>query len=205
MTRPTTPAAPPIKALALALLVFGLGACEVRRDAAEVDEEVPSETPPTPDETGGASIIRDDIADTPATPLPPEPLDVTLPFAEGTELAPAAEELLEVVLKSDAFRRGWPISLAGHTDSGGSDEANLRASRARAENVAAWLIARGVPDERITIIAFGEQNPLVPNARPDGSPDELARRKNRRVELTIAPPLPMPPPEENNPEAAEEP
>ena len=194
MTRPIKPATA-VRAIAIVLGASALSACEVRRDAAEDSEPTPSVTPMPSDgasatpSASGASIIRDDIAATaPPEPRPPEPLDVVLPFPEGTDISPDAQELLELVVQSDAIREGWPITLAGHTDSKGNDQANLRASRSRAENVAAWLIERGIANERIRVIAFGEQNPLAPNAKPDGSPDEVARRRNRRVELMIAPP-----------------
>jgi len=71
----------------------------------------------------------------------------------------------------------------------GNDSANLRASRVRAEDVAAWLVERGVDDDRITVIAFGKQNPVFPNAMPDGKSKEDGRALNRRVEIDIAPPL----------------
>ena len=48
------------------------------------------------------------------------------------------------------------------------------------------LIENGIDEERITIIAFGEQNPLAPNANPDGTPNERNRAANRRVEVHVA-------------------
>src|SRR5690606_30153070 len=87
----------------------------------------------------------------------------------------------------DQLAEGWPVVLRGHTDSVGHDEANLRASRRRAEAVANWLVEHGVSEERIEIIALGEQRPIAPNALPDGSPDEEGRAKNRRVTVHIVP------------------
>ena len=189
-----TKSAPAAHVIAAVLLASTLSACQVRHDGPEgsepapTDTGAPSETPAATPSPSGVSIIREEVTETPSTPTPPKPLDVVVPFPDGTDVSPDAEELLELVLQSGAMREGWPITLAGHTDSAGNDQANLRASRSRAENVAAWLIERGVAPERIRVIAFGEQNPLLPNARPDGSPDEVARRRNRRVELRVAPP-----------------
>ncbi|MEL7217243.1 MAG: OmpA family protein, partial [Pseudomonadota bacterium] len=56
--------------------------------------------------------------------------------------------------------------------------------------VAEWLIGKGVNQERIDVIVFGEQNPAEPNALPDGSPNEAGRAANRRVEVLIVPPVP---------------
>ena len=194
--------------------LLALSACELRRDGEVAPDPQPSETPdtgdtgdiadtgsdigpdtimasetpaPTATETPAASIIREDVRpDEPEAPV--EPLAVRVPFTDGgNDISPEAERALLGILQSDALGEGWPVILRGHTDSSGNDSANLRASRSRAEAVAAWLVERGVDDERISVIAFGEQNPIAPNAKPDGSPDEAGRARNRRVDIEIAP------------------
>ena len=180
------------------LALAALSACEVR-DPNAVDTE------PTPEPTASAtpppvtSIIRDDIEESePMIEVPADPVEVVIPFADsGSELSEDAERLLVSVLESEAINEDWPIVLGGHTDTGGNDRANLRASRARAEEVAAWLVERGVDDNRIEVIAFGEQNPVAPNALPDGEPNEEGRAQNRRVEISIAPPEPAATPTAN--------
>lgn len=186
-----------LSVLAMASVAAALSACEVRRDGESKDPQpalaapdpVETATPtPSPSPSEAVSIMREDIAPIVEAEEPAEPVEVTIPFPDGANLSPAAERILVDVLSSDAMDEGWPVVLAGHTDSAGNDQANLRASRARAEAVAAWLVEYGVEDSRIQVIAFGEQNPVAPNALPDGSPDEEGRRRNRRVELRIAPP-----------------
>jgi OOP family OmpA-OmpF porin len=160
------------------------------------DEERQSPEPsaaasPTPavSASPSASIIRPDITPQPVVDLPPPPLSLTIGFpAGGAELDPAAEQALAGLLRSEQLEEGWPIVLSGHSDSAGGDQANLAASRQRAEAVAEWLQEHGVAEGRIEIIAFGEQNPVAPNAQPDGTPNEGGRAKNRRVEIRIAPP-----------------
>lgn len=144
--------------------------------------------PPAPVEQVTPSIIRPDVL--PQQPeAAPDPLELTVPFAEGgTALREAAEAVLGQLLESRQFAEGWPIVLRGHTDSAGHDEANLRVSRRRAEAVAEWLTERGVDPGRIEIVALGEQRPVAPNARLDGTPDEEGRARNRRVTVSIAPP-----------------
>ena len=51
------------------------------------------------------------------------------------------------------------------------------------------MIDNGVAQERIVIIAFGEQNPVAPNALPDGTPNEAGRATNRRVEIEVSVPV----------------
>jgi len=184
-------------------LALTLSACEVRREGAEDTPATPpaetSERPatqPSPEPSvsasPAASIIREDAVPTPvSTPTEPavEPVVLMLPFPDGSDISPAVERQLAALLRAPAIaREDWPVVLSGHTDSGGNDQANLRASRARAEAVAAWLVERGVDDDRIEVIAFGEQNPIAPNALPDGSPNEEGRRANRRVDIRVAPP-----------------
>lgn len=167
--------------------LVALSGCEgeARRDAPEAEATAQTEPPtsPTP-----VSIIRPEVmAETVVVP-PTPPLQATIPFGEGGfALSPDAERALADVLASDQLAEGWPIVLRGHTDSVGHDEANLRASRRRAETVAEWLIENGVSEDRIEIIALGEQRPVAPNARLDGTPDEAGRAKNRRVTVSIAP------------------
>lgn len=187
-----------------AVLAMALSACELRRDGDADDSapdaqenpsagSAPSGTPmpdPSASESPAASIIREG-----ATPValedlqaPAEPVELTLAFPDGSNISAMAERRLAGLMQEAAIEEDWPVILSGHTDSGGNDQANLRASRARAEAVAAWLVERGVDDDRIEVIAFGEQNPRQPNALPDGSPNEEGRRANRRVEILIAPP-----------------
>lgn len=115
-------------------------------------------------------------------------LETRVLFADGVELTEEARAELATVIASPQVSKGGRITLRGHSDSGGSDEANVRASQERAEAVRDWMVENGVAEERITVIAFGEQNPAEPNALPDGTPNEEGRAANRRVEIEVAAP-----------------
>ncbi len=135
------------------------------------------------------SILRSDI-EQPALPVAPlEPLNITVGFPDGGSKLDAAALLeLQKVIISEQLELGGEVTLRGHSDAGGSDAVNERVSRARADQVKDWLIENDVAAGRITIIAFGEQNPIEPNALPDGTPNEEGRALNRRVEVLIPPP-----------------
>ncbi len=174
------------------LLVTALTGCEVRRDSA-------SEASPTPEQASlpTVSVPPAPAATTgPAAPLPPEPANQAPPplaglisFPNGgTQLDTQAQAVLRRIMASRQVGQGWPIMLRGHSDSGGSDGANLITSRQRAEEVAGWLVDRGIAQERVEIIAFGEHRALAPNAHLDGRPSESGRARNRRVEIWIGPP-----------------
>lgn len=73
------------------------------------------------------------------------------------------------------------IDVEGHTDSDGADDYNLKLSQDRANSVSSYLQSRGVNNQRIVAIGFGESRPIAPNTTPDG------KQQNRRVELKLQP------------------
>ena len=145
---------------------------------------------PLPDATATASgapvsILRPDVEQPPAE-VTLNPLETVIPFTDGgSELSEAALADLATVRESPQVAAGGPIILRGHSDAGGNDAVNMRVSVERAEAVRDWLVEMGVAEDRIEVIGFGEQNPIAPNALPDGSPNEEGRALNRRVDVSV--------------------
>lgn len=168
--------------LAGGAVLLSLGACG--GGEAEPAPE-PSETPADAnrsifDEDGPSAEAQERVEEN----LPP--LETIISFADGTdELTEAAKAELATVVRSEQVARGGRITLGGHSDAGGSDAANERASQGRAEAVRDFLVENGLDEQRIVIIAFGEQNPIEPNALENGEPNEAGRAANRRVEITV--------------------
>ena len=71
------------------------------------------------------------------------------------------------------------ILFGGHTDSRGTEEYNQKLSENRAQSVAEYAAFTGVDAERITIIGYGEEQPVASNDT------EAGRQQNRRVEVAI--------------------
>ena len=167
-----------------ASVALALAACRGGSDP------TPTPTPSaSPIEIATESIIRPEVVPSPIIDLPPAPISVIVGFPKGGVLLDdEARAAIDRVIASDQLGEGWPVVLRGHTDSAGRDTDNLAASRRRAHAVADYLADKGVAKERIVVIAMGEQNPIAPNAHPDGTPDEDGRARNRRVEIEIAPP-----------------
>jgi OOP family OmpA-OmpF porin len=76
-------------------------------------------------------------------------------------------------------QKGFSLKLAGHTDNVGSDAANLRLSKSRAESVKSYLVSQGVNSGRVEAVGYGESQPIATNKTDAG------RQKNRRVEFTL--------------------
>lgn len=70
------------------------------------------------------------------------------------------------------------LSIEGHTDADGADDANLKLSQARAASVRAYLAEKhGVAADRLEVKGLGETAPIDTNETPEG------KANNRRVEL----------------------
>ncbi|QFT76206.1 OmpA family protein [Erythrobacter sp. THAF29] len=170
--------------IALAALA-ALAACSNEPASEQADESPSTEATPSPD--APVSIIRPDVEQPEQPEEALEPLEATVGFPDGgSELDAAAIAVLEEVLASPQVARGGAITLRAHSDAGGSGPVNARASQARGDAVKEWLVEKGIAESRIVVIAFGEQNPVEPNALPDGSPNEAGRAANRRVEIEVA-------------------
>ena len=104
-------------------------------------------------------------------------------FASGA--ARLAGEAQSAIRMLGEALRAFPnsIRVEGHTDNvpvaGGAFASNWELSAARAATVVHMLVDCGVDPRRLSVIAYGEFRPVLPNTTPDG------RTANRRVVLTI--------------------
>ena len=72
------------------------------------------------------------------------------------------------------------VQISGHTDTDGSEEANLALSQARADSVLSYLVNGGVDANRLTAVGFGETEVKVD---PEVTPEDKAQ--NRRIEFLV--------------------
>jgi len=73
--------------------------------------------------------------------------------------------------------KGVSVQIEGHCDERGSDEYNLALGEKRALAVKNYLVSLGVPADRMSIISYGEEIPLVMAST------EEAWAQNRRAEF----------------------
>jgi outer membrane protein OmpA-like peptidoglycan-associated protein len=81
-----------------------------------------------------------------------------------------------VALKSATLADAM-LLIAGHTDTVGSDDYNLRLSEKRAQAVREYLIEHGITSDRLIAKGYGEAYPVASNAT------DASRELNRRSEF----------------------
>lgn len=98
------------------------------------------------------------------------------------QMARLAQTLIDIAKRIPADLK-WILRVDGHTDKVPINTpqfpSNWELSTARATSVVKFLVAQGVPADRLAATGFGEYQPL------DDRADEIARRRNRRIELKL--------------------
>jgi outer membrane protein OmpA-like peptidoglycan-associated protein len=97
----------------------------------------------------------------------------------NTKLATKSNASLNQVVAIMRDNPTLKVRIEGHTDNAGNDDANMVLSENRAEAVKAYLVSKGISEDRITTQGFGETMPIANNSTPTG------RTKNRRIEIKI--------------------
>lgn len=112
--------------------------------------------------------------------LPARPTGFVLYFVTATdELTDGSKGELQKVLAALKLREVPDVVVIGHTDTVGDAATNDRLSAQRAQRVKGFLVAIGIPADRIQTAGRGERELLVPTA------DNVEEPRNRRVEINV--------------------
>lgn len=103
--------------------------------------------------------------------------DINFEFGKSN-IQPSSYDYLNRLAET-LMRTGANIEVKGHTDNVGTDERNIKLSKARAETVMKYLIKHGVSRDKISCTFYGASRPLTDND------SETGRALNRRVEFEI--------------------
>lgn len=107
-------------------------------------------------------------------------LENTINFeTDLAEVRPESFGVLDLLADTAQQCARFRIQVDGHTDALGAPEWNEALSLARAEAVAAYLVARGVAPERLDARGLGATRPVATNDTSQG------RAANRRIEFSI--------------------
>ena len=104
--------------------------------------------------------------------------DVLFDF-DKSNIKPEAAAILDRLVVFMNENKGAKASLAGHTDSVGTEAYNQRLSERRVNSVRDYVVKKGVDTGRISGQGFGESKPIADNKTKEG------RAKNRRVEIKV--------------------
>ena len=113
--------------------------------------------------------------------------DVTFAFGKAN-LKPQAKTTLDGIYGEIAQINNANVAVAGYTDRIGKDAPNVKLSQRRADSVANYLVAKGVPAQNISAVGHGKANPVT-----GSTCDAVKGRKaliaclapDRRVEIAV--------------------
>jgi outer membrane protein OmpA-like peptidoglycan-associated protein len=88
---------------------------------------------------------------------------------------PLLDQVAQVLKDYPAMK----VTIEGHTDTVGPEAMNRKLSQARAEDVRAYLVKKGVAADRLEAVGHGPTRPIASNKT------EVGRAKNRRTEFRI--------------------
>jgi outer membrane protein OmpA-like peptidoglycan-associated protein len=176
------------RAIALGLVLLPLGcarpASPPRVTAATAPAPIPASAPTAPEAAPAPPAPAPDAAG----PLPaPEP-ETFEPRAELPDVHFASGEVrverrdLKTLDTVVAWLKANPDQLViveGHTDAIGPRAANLALAQRRARWVMSYLVARGVPTERVTAVARGESDTVCADR------SAACQSRNRRVRFLV--------------------
>lgn len=94
-------------------------------------------------------------------------------------LLPNAYSVLSGVVSTMKENPTFKWEIGGHTDAVGSESSNKKLSRLRAQSVVNYLVSQGVKSSNLSIVGYGESNPIATNETNEG------KSMNRRVEIKL--------------------
>ena len=147
-------------------------------------EPAPAPPPPPPPPPPAPAPVAAPPPPPPPPPPAPEPREVrteTINFDFGkSRVSNIGKAKLDEIGLSMVQDLSLTAHIVGHTDSRGSDAANMKRSESRAEAVKEYLVDRyEIDPSRITTEGVGASQPIASNDTAEG------REKNRRAEITV--------------------
>ncbi len=91
------------------------------------------------------------------------------------EFVPVLDEAVKILKESSDIK----VMIEGHTDWTGTEKYNLGLSERRAASVCNYLVEKGISQNILEAIGYGEADPIADNHTPEG------RSMNRRVVFKI--------------------
>ena len=112
----------------------------------------------------------------------PQPANILFEF-DSADLQADTQAQLGDIVQAMKQQPSLEADVVGHTDAQGSESYNLALSQRRAQAVSDYLVTSGVAASRVNTAWRGESEPAFPNTTRE------FRALNRRVEVTVRPPM----------------
>ena len=94
-------------------------------------------------------------------------------------LLPVSYPVLDSLVKVLVDHPSYNLRVSGHTDAEGKPDYNMDLSLRRAKACIDYIISRGISQNRLVYIGYGESRPIADNF------NETGKARNRRVEFEI--------------------
>lgn len=94
---------------------------------------------------------------------------------DKSEVTTASYPYLDLFVEYLKVHARYSVTISGHTDETGTFEHNMKLSKARADSVAAYLIAHGIDSSRITTVGYGASKPI----------SSTDNKLNRRIQIEL--------------------
>jgi chemotaxis protein MotB len=106
------------------------------------------------------------------------------------EMRPAISQIADILKNSNI--PDYIVIVEGHTDNVPINTvpfpSNWELSSTRATNIVRYLIANGIPNNKLRASGYADTRPVAPNFNEDGQSIQENQAKNRRVEIYIEKP-----------------
>lgn len=98
---------------------------------------------------------------------------------DKSDLLPESYYVLDQAVKLLSDKTNVNVEIEGYTDYIDTETYNQKLSEERAQTVKSYLVSKGIAENRLTTIGFGEGNPIADNKTEEG------RAMNRRIVFRI--------------------
>jgi len=98
---------------------------------------------------------------------------------DSDSLLPESRKALQLAVEGLVAHPEVQIYIDGHTDDRGTTEYNLALGERRAKAVEKYMTRLGVEADRLSVVTFGKERPMVAGTDP------AAQAKNRRAEFRL--------------------
>jgi outer membrane protein OmpA-like peptidoglycan-associated protein len=123
--------------------------------------------------------VRKRVSDKLASKLNVYPLTLEPLYFQFNQDEFSVVDMEPFLMAAEYALQGRTILIEGHTDSRGQDDFNVKLSIKRVQKIRQLMLDMGVPDERISVVGYGEE------LGKEKSKTEDDHQNDRRVDFTV--------------------